>query len=131
MLFEVPGLNLGAPKTEIKKPDNKPKKEKGANNKIEVAKIKQKDNATTVVDVQNSRDPSTRSNSFTSTKLKVKKSKVPASCKASVGHFEKDTGKTKLQQKMEEKLRGSRFRYLNQRLYQIHSREFNLKRFYF
>ena len=110
MFFEVPGLNLGEPKTE--KVSN-PKSPKQIDLKLKTIK-----------------DKTDFKNSYSSDKIKMAKKK-PVSYKsvAITPKIDKtrgkntESGKSRLQQKMEEKLRGARFIYLNQKLYQSNSQE--------
>ncbi len=103
MLFEVPGLNLGEPKVDdgkSKRPNKAPKKPptKALATSVSSKKVQK---------------PAKEA-------LPLKSSSVTSS--ASLSIF-KSTQKTKLQRKMEEKLMGSRFRYLNQKLYESDSKE--------
>ena len=122
MLFDVPGLNLGAPKTETAQKtgkkvahDNIPKNMTPSNSDKKSAEIlhkskpKNKNGKDTTAEWL-TKSPEVSSNSAPSKTLPPKK-------------IEKNSSKSKLQQKMEEKLRGARFRYLNQKLYQSHSHE--------
>lgn len=121
MLFEVPGLNLGAPKTESKKTDCK--KPADTKDKLKLPqKVVKADHSSGSLFSSKSSNPSLPSRSFV-----AESTKSNTAQKNSVTKFpkkiEKESGKSKLQQKMEEKLRGARFRFLNQKLYQSHSHE--------
>ena len=130
MLFEVPGLSLGAPKTESKKSVNKNTSE--AKEKSKRSKNIEKDAQFFGSDyfskskVKAVKDTPTES-SFPKRSSSAISDKFDTSNKSTVANFankiKKESGKSKLQQKMEEKLRGARFRYLNQKLYQSHSHE--------
>lgn len=122
MLFEVPGLTLGVPKTE-----NMNKADCNASaDKNDTKKYKKQTNS------NNSSDPLSKSKPKSiktgneaaewGKKLDETSSKTALSSTVTK-KIEKQSGKSKLQQKMEEKLRGARFRYLNQKLYQSHSLE--------
>lgn len=122
MLFEVPGLNLGVPKTE----DAKKQDSKSSNINI-IKDAKKKNLEKNISDNAAHLNPNNKS----SGNALAGRSALPAeathskstSYKSISKKTEKESGKSKLQQKMEEKLRGARFRYLNQKLYQSNSRE--------
>lgn len=130
MLFEVPGLNLGAPKTEAKNIDTSKnvaikdktktpvKSEKVASPSVfpSHSKSKGKPMKDTPVETSSSVKTSVTGSQKSGSTIK---STAPIQPKK----IEKESGKSKLQQKMEEKLRGARFRYLNQKLYQSNSRD--------
>ena len=125
MLFEVPGLNLGAPKTEAKNTDNK--KPNGTKAKLprkfdkdSSPPFSSKSKGKPVKDTPTQTSyPDCSSKTGTGKPSTAIKSTAPNNLKK----IEKEPGKSKLQQKMEEKLRGARFRYLNQKLYQSHSHD--------
>lgn len=127
MLFEIPGLNLGDPKTEAKKYENKPSASSGhqksakklVNNEVSENLTAPKYNNKSQKHVAK-KGPISNKNSKAETPQIIKNSASP---KVTSHNIEKHSGKSKLQQKMEEKLRGARFRYLNQKLYQSDSRE--------
>lgn len=126
MLFEVPGLNLGAPKTESKKKnpaemkDKSKLPQKGGKEDYDSGSFfssKSKDKVAKKFTTESC------SYSVESTKYNTAKKNVASTNINFPRKIEKESGKSKLQQKMEEKLRGARFRYLNQKLYQSHSHE--------
>ena len=124
MLFEVPGLKLGEPKVEEKEkskrnpPEHKKKLPKQQNNFASNDDLKVQKNSST----------NKHSKSFPSEKpRKAPSASSPSPVRAptppnSLSIF-KSEHKTKLQRKMEEKLMGARFRYLNQKLYESDSKD--------
>jgi ribosomal RNA-processing protein 8 len=131
MLFEVPGLNLGEPKVEavVQKQQvhkkEKPKVQSVVHHKQQVHKKEM--NAS---NIPTKKDPQPPKN-YASLPAKVQKppsaktsksESAPTTLSPSLSIFKSDQ-KTKLQRKMEEKLMGSRFRYLNQKLYESDSKE--------
>ena len=122
MLFEVPGMTLGAPKTEeVKKQYSKLPNTNLS--KTEKKRNPQKSNSDASIKLH----PKNKSNKNALAERGTKPTEVPSSKstvhKSIPKKIEKESGKSKLQQKMEEKLRGARFRYLNQKLYQSKSHE--------
>lgn len=125
MLFEIPGMNLGAPKTdEVKKQHSKLQN-------IDLSKIAKNakdrnpqkitpDASVKLRPKSNSSKNAVAERGTKTTQVVPSKSLVQKSIPRKI---EKESGKSKLQQKMEEKLRGARFRYLNQKLYQSKSHE--------
>lgn len=125
MFFEVPGLNLGAPATEVKKPDHG--QAQGNNNASNRSKSKPTISKFKNLFTENIKSRNGPKKSSESEKIPLKQAS-PVSKAAKVSNqppikVEKDSGKSKLQQKMEKQLCGARFRYLNQKLYQSHSHE--------
>lgn len=121
MLFEVPGLSLGTPKTEK---NNKTECD-SSTDKTDTKKYKKQilyQNSSGSLSKSKPRNIKTGEAAEWSKKLNETSSKT-ASPNTFPKKIEKQSGKSKLQQKMEEKLRGARFRYLNQKLYQSHSLE--------
>ena len=130
MLFEVPGLNLGAPKTEAKNTDTGKnvvikdkaktpvKSEKVASPSVFPSHSKSKSKPMKDTPVETSGLVKT-----TVTGSQKSGSAIKSTASIQPKKIEKESGKSKLQQKMEEKLRGARFRYLNQKLYQSNSRD--------
>lgn len=120
MLFEVPGMNLGAPKTDSKKIQ-----------KVQSVQSKNIDAVKKIPKLTHKfeNDATTSKSKGKPSKEEVKESSHSRSVKsepsknAPAKKIEKMSGKSKLQQKMEEKLRGARFRYLNQKLYESHSHD--------
>lgn len=112
MFFEVPGLDLGEPKTESQLTMKSPKQ------------VAPKDRNSSLGSINNiTPAPTTDHMSVRKAqKSGPKKSSIENSA-SSFKKIEHTPGKSKLQQKMEGKLRGARFRFLNQKLYQSHSRE--------
>lgn len=126
MFFEVPGMNLGAPQTEIQKPKIKAKPVS-----IASATIENKNNSRSRSKNSGNNESKNQSSSKKNKKDEIITPKMvtkPVIIKATTKVNAKDNedsriGKSKLQRKMEEKLRGARFRYLNQKLYQSSSRD--------
>lgn len=132
MLFEVPGLSLGAPKTDSKKTEMS--LSNSDSKQIQISNLNTKNNGKIEQLIVMS---STKSKNKVKANLKSNEKDVMSypykdkkvapqnnvSSKTNSQKIEKQSGKTKLQQKMEEKLRGARFRYLNQKLYQSDSLE--------
>ena len=122
MLFEVPGLNLGEPKVESKVKQPAPQKEKPASARS--SKKEQKPKSVPVpsaIKVQKPGKQPTSSSAKVSKPVQHHKADTVA-VMPSLSIFQ-SSQKTKLQRKMEEKLMGSRFRYLNQKLYESDSKE--------
>lgn len=124
MLFEVPGWSLGAPKTEAEK-QPKPKPD---------ASLKKNSTAERVSDtpLHNKRpakdDPALKKHPAGNAQKKQQKPSLvrvekSRTSSAPLASSAASAGKSKLQQKMEEKLLGARFRFLNQKLYQSSSAE--------
>ena len=127
MFFEVPGMNLGAPQTEMQKPKTKTKTKPVS---IATAMIENKNSNFRAYNSGNNESKnqsSSKKNKKDETiapKMISKPVIIKATAKVNVEYnHDSSNGKSKLQRKMEEKLRGARFRYLNQKLYQSNSRD--------
>ena len=120
MLFDVPGLNLGEPKSLDKKKDSKKSKND------EILSGKDKIDARKYGYMKKDSFKNFEKSDQPSVSLKVAKP-YSKPTQGQNGHpnicMGRNSGKTKLQIKMEQKLCGARFRFLNQKLYQSHSQD--------
>ena len=116
MLFEVPGLSLGEPKSLDNKNDSKKfKKDLRSSRDI-------KNHERNSSHFKNDKK-SNRSTVHANVAKPQSNSGMQRQVNEPIISADLNNGKSKLQIKMEQKLRGARFRYLNQKLYQSHSRD--------
>lgn len=126
MFFEVPGLNLGAPAKDIKNNNNSSSQTIVNNHNTSKSNmLKSVSPVKKVGDLftENHKLKSIKNNYSNSKDMPLKNVKDAKKLKPSLIKTGKDSGKSKLQQKMEKQLCGARFRYLNQKLYQSNSQD--------
>lgn len=114
MLFEVPGLNLGQPKTEDASKKNKEYTAKPPKMK-QTVKEKPRN--------QNTPAKPLPKKEYKQANTPTDQNHQPVMTPTSLPSVFKASQKSKLQRKMEEKLMGARFRFLNQKLYESNSHD--------
>ena len=114
MLFEVPGLKLGQPKTEDATKKNK---------EYTAKPLKMKQSVETNPKNQNAVAKPKQKKEHKQASTRTDQNRQPVMTPTSLPSVFKASQKSKLQKKMEEKLMGARFRFLNQKLYESNSHD--------